>query len=103
MLVCEMLVKNSADGQGECCEGLISNLKFRSWEQKLSGELDKTGCDICGQNHRRVSAGHVKNKEICSDTKQNLFANIREKRSLMVHRDKKLEWDSEEHSLLYKN
>jgi hypothetical protein len=63
-------------------EWQVNNLKFGSWAKKLREELDKIGLGYIWQYPQDNSVSRTCKiiKESCRE-QQNLFANIREKRS----------------------
>jgi hypothetical protein len=104
--LCEILAKNSADGQGRTSKGVVwiagqvNNLEFDSWAKKLSEQLSKVRQRYIWQDLRvnTVTGICKKIKERCNDIEQqNLFANIKEKRSLIFYSEMKQEWAREEY------
>jgi hypothetical protein len=77
-------------------------LKIKSLAKKLSEELNKMGLEYIWVDPKENSVSRIckQIKERCSDTKrQNLFANIREKRSLIFYYNMKLEWARKEYTV----
>jgi hypothetical protein len=97
MSCCETLAKNPTDGQESTSKGVL-NLELESWARKLSEQLSKIGLGCIWQD-QRVEFVKKKEEERCTDTeRQNLFANIKEKRSLIFYSEMKQEWAREEHT-----
>jgi hypothetical protein len=85
-----------------CHELQVNNLEFGSWAKKLSEQLSKIGQGKIWQDlwANAVSGKCKKIKERCNDMeRQNLFANIKEKRSLIFYSEMKQEWAREEYTV----
>jgi hypothetical protein len=83
-----------------CYEWQVNNLEFDSWARKLSEHLSKIGLGYIWQDLRvnTVSGICKKIKQRYNDIeRQNLFANIKEKRSLILYSEMGQEWTREEY------
>jgi hypothetical protein len=72
---------------------------FDSWAKKLSKQLSKLGLGYIWQDLRvnTVSGICKKIKERCNDIeRENMFANIKEKMSLIFYSEMKQEWAGEQ-------
>jgi hypothetical protein len=83
-----------------CYEWQVNNFEFDNWASKLSEQLGKRGLGYVWHDVsvNTVSGICKKIKERCSDIeRQNLFAKIKEKRSLMSYSEIKQEWAREQY------
>jgi hypothetical protein len=83
-----------------CYKWQVNNLEFDSWARKLSKQLSKIGLGYIWQDLRMntVCGISIEIKERRNDTKrQNLFANIKEKRSLIFYSVMKQGWATEQY------
>jgi hypothetical protein len=98
---CEILAENSTDGQERVCfEWQVNNFEFDSWANKLNGELSKIRLRYIwhGLSVNTVSGICKKMKERCNNIEQqNLYAKIKEKRSLIFYSKTKQEWAREQY------
>jgi hypothetical protein len=81
-----------------CYEWQVNNSESDSWVKKLRKQLSKIGLGYIWQDLRVNTVNGIckKIKERCNDIEwQNLFANTKEKRSLIFYSEKKQEWATE--------
>jgi hypothetical protein len=85
-----------------CYEWQVNNLEFGSWAKKLSEQLSKIGLGYIWHD-LRVNTECVIYKQIkerCIDIElQNLFENIKQKRSLIFYNEMKQELAREEYTV----
>jgi hypothetical protein len=73
-----------------CYDWQINNVHYDGWAKKLEKELNKTGLGHIWWNTTKNQRGTVckEVKERCNDIeRQNFFANLEEKQSLIFYRD----------------
>jgi hypothetical protein len=78
----------------------VNNFEFDSWASKLNEQLSKIGLGYIWRDlsMNTVSGICKKIKERCNDIElQNLFAKIKEKRSLIFYSEMKQEWAREQY------
>jgi hypothetical protein len=83
-----------------CYEWQVKNFEFDSWARKLSEQLSKIGLGYIWQDVRVNTMVEFVNKikERCNDIeRQNLFAKIKEKSSLIFYSEMKQEWAREQY------